>query len=314
MVEESKEMPRSLSIGIFLVSVAQILGADSTSMIAIGLVRASGEFTIDGSEIRDNSTVFHGSVISTTHAAPHVVLYDGTRIDMGLESRSRIYRDHVAIEQGLVHINASNRYAVIAGRIRIDSPQQTLVRVTDSSRVAVTGLQGVTQVKDGKGLLLAMVHPGRTLEFSDADTSSDDAHVAGCLERIESTSGNRTTVHYVLADQTTNVVVELVGTGLERLVSHTVEATGSIDPNTKAISPAAYLIRVRDINASSQKTCKGPLGTATPQAPPTAPGLSGLAKAGIVGGIAVGGTLGGLWATGVIGGGAAQTSPSPASR
>jgi hypothetical protein len=64
------------------------------SLTAIGLVRASGEFTIDGSWTRANSTVFDGSVISTTHAASHVVLQDGTRIDVGLDSRSRIHRDH----------------------------------------------------------------------------------------------------------------------------------------------------------------------------------------------------------------------------
>ena len=119
-------MSRSLSIGIFLATAVHILGADSTSLTAIGLVRASGEFTIDGSGTRDNSTVFQGSEISTTNAASHVVLKDGTRIDMGLDSRGQIYRDHVKIEQGLAHVNASNRYAVMAGRIRIDSPQRTL--------------------------------------------------------------------------------------------------------------------------------------------------------------------------------------------
>src|SRR5215469_10551979 len=109
-------MPRSVSIGILLASALHILGADLTSLTAIGLVRASGEFTIDGSWTRDNSTVFHGSVISTIHSASHVVLEDGTRVDMGPDSRSRIYRDHITIEQGLVHVNTSNRYAVIAGR------------------------------------------------------------------------------------------------------------------------------------------------------------------------------------------------------
>src|SRR5215469_14211985 len=139
-------MPRSVSIGILLASALHILGADPTSLTAIGLVRASGEFTIDGYWTRDNSTVFDGSVISTTHAASHVVLEDGTRIDMGLDSRGQIYRDHVEIEQGLAQINTSKRYAVVAGRIRIDSPQRSLVRVTDSRKVVVTALQGVTEV------------------------------------------------------------------------------------------------------------------------------------------------------------------------
>ena len=142
-------MPNRLWIGIFLASAVHILGADSTSLTTIGLVRASGEFTIDGSGTRDNSTVLQGSKISTTNAASHVVLEDGTRIDMGLDSRGRIYRDHVTIEQGLSHVNSPNRYAVIAGRIRIDSPQQTLVRVTDSRAVAVTALQGVMEVRTG---------------------------------------------------------------------------------------------------------------------------------------------------------------------
>jgi hypothetical protein len=307
-------MPRGLSIGLFLASAIHTLGADSTSVPAIGLVRASGEFTIDGSEARDNSTVFHGSVISTTRAASHVVLEDGTRIDIGLDSRSRVYRDHLAIEQGLVHVNASNRYVVIAGRIRIDSPKQTLVRVGDSGTVAVTVLQGTTEVKNGRGMLVAMVPPGRTLEFSDADTTSDDASVTGCLERIENRSGPHTDVHYVLEDQTTNVVVELVGTGLERFVSNTVEATGPIDPSIRAIRRAAYVIHPASLIGTSKQKCTGPVGTTSRQAPPAVPGLSGLAKAGVIGGIAVGGTVGGLLAADVIGGGATATSPSPASR
>jgi hypothetical protein len=382
-----------------------MVGADSMSLTAIGLVRSSGEFTIDASWTRDNSTVFDGSGISTTHAASHVVLVDGTRIDLGLDSRTRIYHDHVNVEQGLAQVNASDRYAVNAGRIRIYSPQRTLVRVTDSGAVAVTALQGVTEVKDARGILVAMVPPGRTLEFSDADTP-DDAAVAGCLERIESNSGGRKTVHYVLQDQTTNMVVELVGTGLEPLVGKTVGATGTVDLDTKAISPAAYTIRVRDLNSSSQQTCTGRLGTppglsavagclqkiestsggrttvhyvledqtthvvvelvgtgleplvgktvgatgtidphskaispavkiirvrdlnassqqtctgrfgaASRQAPPAVPGLPGAANGGIIGGIGAGGTLAGLCKGGVIcSGGPAVTSPSPGSR
>jgi len=377
-------MLRSLSIGIFLASAVHILGADSTSLTAIGLVRASGEFTIDSSATRDNSTVFDGSVISTTQASSHVVLEDGTHIDMGLDSRSRIYRDHITIEQGLVHINTANRYAIIAGRIRIDSPQRTLVRV-DSRTVAVSALQEVTEVKDGKGMLIARVSPGRTLDFSQAKTSSSDTHVRGCLQRIESKSGDHTTVHYVLLDQVTNVIVELVGNDLDRFVRRTVEATGSIDSNTKAIPPAAYIIRLGSVTSASQQTCVrgclqriesksgghttvhyvlqdqvanvvvelvGPdldrfvnrtveatgsidsntkaispaayilrLGNVTSAsqqtcaAPPgAARGLSMPAKVGIIGGVAAAGTLGGLAAAGVIGGGAAATSPAPASR
>jgi hypothetical protein len=312
-------MLRSLSIGIFLASAVRIMGADMTSLTAIGLVRASGEFSIDGSWIRDNSTVFDGSVISTTHAASHVVLEDGTRIDLGLDARGRIYRDHVAIERGLAQISTSKRYAVVAGKIRIDSPQRSLVLVTDSGKAVVTAVQGVTEVNNRRGVLVAMVSPGRTLEFSDADTSAEDAAIAGCLERVESKSGDRITVHYVLQDQTTHVVAEVVGAALEPLVGWIVGVTGSIDPNTKPISPATKLIRVQDLNNSSQERCKGPLGAAAPpsappSAPPTAPGLSGLAKAGILGGIVVGGTVSGLLGSGVIGGGSAATTPSVASR
>lgn len=125
-------MPKSLSIAILLASAILFPGTSATAPAAIGLVRASGEFVINSTETRDNSTVFDGSVISTAGAASHVVLDDGTRIDMGPDSRSRIYRDHLVIEQGLVHLNVSNQYAVLAGRIRIESPEQTLVPVTHS--------------------------------------------------------------------------------------------------------------------------------------------------------------------------------------
>lgn len=312
-------MSRSLSIGIFLASAIHMMGGDSTSPIAIGLVSASGEFTIDGSWTRDNSTVFNSSVISTDHAASHIVLADGTRIDMGMDSRGQIYRDHVTIAHGVAQVNTSNRYAVFAGKIRTDSPGRTLVRVSDSHKVGITALQGATEVKDGRGILVAIVRSGETLEFSGADTSSDDAAVVGCLERIESRSGDRVTVHYVVQDETTHVIVELVGrTDLDRWVGWTVGATGLIDTNIKPISPATSVVRVRDLNASSLQRCRGPLG-APPQPPPppvhaAAPGLSTLAKVEIIAGVAVGGTISGLLGTGVIGGGGAALTPSPTSR
>jgi hypothetical protein len=308
-------MLRSLLAGLFLASAVRVPAADSTSLTAIGLIKASGEFIIDGSGARDNSTVFQGSMVSTANAASHVVLEDGTRIDMGLDSRSRIYRDHVVIEKGLLHVKASNRYVVTAGRIRIDSPQQTLVRLSDSGKVSVTALQGIAEVKDGDGLLLAKVHPGRALDFNDADTaSSDDVHVTGCLETIEARSTNRATAHYVLEDKTVNVAVELVGTGLERLVGFNVDATGSVDANTKAISPAAYVIRLRNVNSPSLQKCKGVLRPASQQAPPPLTGLSGATQAGLFGGIAAGATVGGLGVAGVVGGSATATTPSQASR
>jgi hypothetical protein len=316
--ERRYEMLKNQLIGILLAFNLHILGADATSRTAIGFVRASGEFLIDGSETRDNSTVFHGSLITTTRTTSHVVLEDGTRIDMGFDSRSRIYRDHLAIEQGLVrvqrllHVNASDRYAILAGGIRIDSPEQTLVRVTDHRTVVVTTLRGVADIRNAGGIPVAMLAEGRTLEFSDSDTPPDLAHLAGCLARLETKSGNGTAVHYFLEDQTTNVVAELVGAGLEGLANYTVEVTGSIDPNIKATAPGAYVIRIGNITSSSQKKCTSPLGAASRSVPPAAVGIPPIGA--IAGGVAVAGTLGGLALAGVIGGGASQTSPSPASR
>ena len=310
MVVETELMRAGLSIGVFLASAMHIVASDSTFLTAIGLVRASGEFTIDGSWTRDNSTVFEGSVISTAQATSHVVLEDGTRIDIGLDSRSRIYRNHVTIEQGLAHINASSPYAVIAGRIRIDSPQGTLVRVTNSQTVAVSSLMGVAAVKEGKGRLIAMVPPGRTLEFSEADTSSDRASVRGCLQRVDTVSGSQTTTHYFLQDQMTNVIVELVGGDLERFAGKTVDATGSIDLNAKPIAGAAYVMRPAKVTTASQQTCPTTVGSASRAAPPA---LSPSAIGGIIGGAAAG-TVGGLAGAGVIGGGSVSTTPSTATR
>jgi hypothetical protein len=135
--------------------------------------------------------------------------------------------------------------------------------------------------------------------------------VRGCLRRIESKAGYHTTVHYVLDDQNANVVVELVGADLDKLVNKTVEATGFIDSKTKPIPPAAYVFRAVSVTSPNQQACAGAVGTAARQAPP---GLSGAAKGGIMGGIAVGSTVGGLGAAGVFRGTAAATSPSPASR
>jgi hypothetical protein len=304
-------MPTGLSIGIFIATAAQVLAADATPWTVIGLVRASGEFTIDGSWTRDNSTVFHGSEITTIYAPSHVILVDGTRVDIGLNSRSRIYRDRVAVEQGVAQVKSSRPYAVIAGKIRIDSPQRTLVHVIDSRTVAVTPFDGVAEVKNTKGMLIALVPPGRTLEFSEADPSFDEASVRGCLQKVESKSGEQTTRHYTLRDQTTNVVVELVGPDLEKHIGKTVDASGLIDSGLSAVPGALYVIRTSTMTDVSGQECPSIVGEASRSAPPT-PGAS---KVAIIGGIAAaGGSAAGTAAALLTGGARLATTPAPAIR
>ncbi|HEV1287789.1 MAG TPA: hypothetical protein VNU44_20865, partial [Bryobacteraceae bacterium] len=62
---------------------------------AIGIVTASGHFTLDRSQVWGNATVFEGSVVETGSASSEIALRNGAKLQLAKDSRARILSDRV---------------------------------------------------------------------------------------------------------------------------------------------------------------------------------------------------------------------------
>jgi len=270
-----------VAIGTVVIASVILMAASPSADTAIGFVRSSGEFNVDGSQTRDNATLFNGAVVETSVSASHSTLRDGTRLDLGTASRARVYSDHELLERGTTQVHGASHYQVIASNLQVFSTEPFRVSITQPGHVKVVALDGYAEVKNAKGTLVAMVMPGSPLEFQEAGASAP-SQVSGCLQR-EGT-------HYILRDTTTNTVIELIGTDLDKYVGKQVTVTGSVDSSVTPAPGATQVIQVTNLKAGSGTGCK----------PIAAAGMSGAAKAAIIGGIAVVGILAGLAAAGTF--------------
>jgi len=282
-----------VAIGTVVIASVILMAASPSADTAIGFVRSSGEFNVDGSQTRDNATLFNGAVVETSVSASHSTLRDGTRLDLGTASRARVYSDHELLERGTTQVHGASHYQVIASNLQVFSTEPFRVSITQPGRVKVVALDGYAEVKNAKGTLVAMVMPGSPLEFQEAGASAP-SHIIGCLQKV----GNI----YVVRDATTNTVVQVNGTCLEQYAGKSVNITGSVDSSVTPIQGASQVIAVTNITAGTGKGCKVNIPAAADAAGgvASAAGMSAGAKAAIIGGIAVVGILAGLAAAGTF--------------
>jgi hypothetical protein len=293
--------------GLLVSATLSVMAAGNpTPSPAIGFIRATGNFTLDGSPTRDNATLFNGSVVETSMSPSHVVLDNGTRADLGKNSRSRIYREHLVLEKGTTQL-AGNEFPLMASTLRIVSSEPFRVALLDGGKLSVTALAGAAQVRNSHGYLVALVRGGTTLNFQDSGAYTV-TRLSGCLQKVRD--------HYVLRDTTSNVVVEIQGQNLERYVGKPVDVAGTTVAGAEVIEGASELIHVTDITRGSGKSCSPeiPFAAAAGSAGSGAGaavgvgGLTPLAKGVILAGILISATLIGLGLSGYLGGASPQTS------
>ena len=245
---------------IVLLCSALTFTAAATNSTSIGFVRANGEFVVDASRIRNNSTLLDGAQISTEKAVSHVVLNNGTTVDFGLHSRGRVFRDHVLIENGLAQARTTGAYSVFAGPLRISAANQLRVEVNGNRPVMVTSLSGTAKVENSQGLPVAMVSSGKTVGFQSAQDPSL-WRVVGCLQKVKATVSGRAEYHYVLRDETSDVVVELIGSNLEDYLGKHIRTIGTPLMDQKPVEGALYMIRA-ELPRPRQCTCEAVISRA----------------------------------------------------
>jgi hypothetical protein len=262
---------------------AGCLYALAASSSSIGFVHSTGDFRVDGANIRGNSTLFDGNMIETA-AARSVIQLTGAQLTLAPESRAKVFSGRTVLEKGTGILRDTETHVLEAASLRISPAAKDSVVQVDLlavSRISVFAVNGSALVRNSAGVLLGRLNAGMALAFDTPGAGGSTALVITGTVTLRDG-------HCFLTDTTTNVTVELRGGEIDQYVGKSVEVTGSVIPNASPARGAAEVAQVTGIRILN-KTRKA-----------VAAGTSKVAKATIIGGTAVVGTVGGLAAAGTF--------------
>lgn len=228
-----------------IVGVASVVFAASP---AIGIITASGHFTVERSVLWGNSTLFDGARVETGAASSELALRNGVKMQLGAASRAQVWENRLMLEKGVGQIAAPSSFEVNAGGLKIHSGSENArVRVGLGERVEVTTLTGIARVASSSGLLMAAIPAGRSMMFSLQAGTTGSVKRTGCLLYKDG--------HFILQDENTQEVVELSGKDFGPSVGNRIEVTGTVLPNKPAVSIATMVLNVSDVAPKSQGGC-----------------------------------------------------------
>jgi hypothetical protein len=276
---------------------------------SIGIATAQGNFRIDSSTVSGNATLVEGTMVETQQAASALELSNGARISLGPDSKGRVFGDHIVLEKGSGQLDRPTGYKLVARELTIQPESGAAsahVALRGARLVDVAAVNGSLRVLNAKGVLVANLSPGAALEFDpQASDQGEPWKLSGCLRSIPG--------HFTLADDTTNVIVEPMGAGLDKEAGNRVEITGAMDKSATPVSGASQVIRVNQIRhlAKGCGSSKGAAAAAGAGGAAAGAGAAGTAAGGailgvstatvaIIGGVAAAGTVGGLAAAGSL--------------
>lgn len=257
---------------------------------AIGMAVARGSFRADNSRVYGNTTLFEGTRLATSQASLELRLQSGAQLGLAPASEAQVYRDHLVLERGRAEVRAAAAYGLEARGLRATpTAPQSWARIgfDERNRVLVAAVRGPVEVRNTSGLLLANLDEGRTLVFDPQGQQPGAAapvKITGQVERKDS--------HYLLTDEVSKVIFEVIGGGVEREVGNRVELSGVIDPTAKPFPPATQVVKVTQSRRLAAAAAAAGAGGWAALAP--------AAKAAIIAGVVVGATVGVLAATDVI--------------
>jgi len=281
---------------------------------AIGIITASGHFTLDRSEVWGNATLFDGEKVETTNASSEIALRNGVRVQLGGSSKADVSEHRMILFKGAGQVSASSAYEVDAGSFRV-RPAGTDARVNlayaPDGAIVVSALRGEARVILSGGTLLGSLTAGQKRSFALQNAAGRAVVHKGCLVSKDG--------RYEIQDQDTEEVVEVTGPAnvLNPAVGNRVTATGAASDARPSITPATSVMNATtvsvdsrggclavagNLNASTEPAQAGAVPVTPVAAPPAAPPGSTPPAGGGGGGLSTGAKIG--IATAVVGGGA----------
>lgn len=201
----------------------------SAGTAVLGTASVRGDMRVDGYAVKGDATVFDGSVVETGDASANLRMGRGVEITMSRSSRGAIYRDRFVLQQGESELTAPGSFELQANGLRVtpNKPNSVgIVALRPGNAVEVAALSGSFEVRDGQGLLLSNVLPGRPLSFAMQDQANLAPQFLSMTGILSYENGN----YYLTSDE--NVKYELIGDvkDLQKLVGDKVVVTGNYRP------------------------------------------------------------------------------------
>src|ERR1019366_5684258 len=218
-------------------------------------------FQVDHSAVYGNGTLFEGSVIETAKASSQLQLTGGVQMRLAGESRAKVYQRRLVLEQGLGEMESAGGFEVEARSLHIVAAPGSLARVKleNGRNVLVSAGRGALRVTNAGGGLVARMETGNSMVFEPQATGATaPTRATGCL--LE--KGGK----FLLAERTTNVVLELQGSDLDKQVGNQVEISGKAWTASLGAPDAGPLVRVVGIKLVRKGGCTAigkKLGAAT---------------------------------------------------
>jgi hypothetical protein len=297
---------------VWALGLALQMGTGMAAPPVIGTVVAKGSFKVDNATVAGNATLIEGATLETTQSSPAIEVNSGARLTLGVGSKGRVFGDHLVLERGAAQLQNASEYHLEALNLTIQPETRSTsgrVALAGANRVQVAAVTGSFRVLNSRGVLVANLPPGAAMEF-EPQQASGASRVTGCLVNK---SGR-----LVLRDETTNVMVEVAGPGLEKEAGNRVELSGTLDATATPVSEASQFIRITRVTRISKgcSTRAGAVaaGVGGAAGGAAAGGAAGAGAAGaaaaisattlsIIGGVAAAATVGGLAASGKFSGG-----------
>lgn len=218
----------------------------ASAATVLGTASVRGDMRVDGYAVKGDATVFDGSVVETGDASANLRMGRGVEITMSRSSRGTIYRDRFVLQRGESELTAPASFELEANGLHVwaNKPNSVaLVGLTPKNTVQVAALSGSLEVRDGQGILLSDVLPGRPLSFAmqaQANTSPYSVSTVGMLD----VQGGQ---YYLTTDE--NVKYALTGQDFQKFVGDKVVITGMLEPTAQPSGTAGTIaVKTIEIN------------------------------------------------------------------
>lgn len=267
----------------------------SAAAPSVGLIKANGEFRVDGSELKGNSTLFNGSTVESKSVRSEIRLSSGGQLLLSSGSRVKVFSDHTVLEKGSGLVKNVANHSIEAGTLSITAPgkgTEAQISVTKPGHVMVSAVNGPVSVRNSAGVLVASVRPGSVVELTPQSGSASQTKVSGTL----ASNGGK----YFVTDSTSNVTVEVQGSELAKWTGKQVDVSGSIVKNAQPSSGASQVVQVASIKNLDAVAGNAPQAGGAGAGAGAGAGMSSAAIVAIISGVAVAGTLGGLGLSGTF--------------
>jgi hypothetical protein len=216
----------------------------------IGVVTTSGHFKLDRAEVYGNATLFDGAAVETGSASSEAILRNGVRIQLGSASSGSVTENRLTLFKGVGLISAPENFEVNAAGLSIRSATGAgRLRVSWSAdgKIEVASLAGNARIATGAGAILASLPAGRNMKFALQAAAQGTVSRTGCVLYKDG--------RFLMQDQNTQEVIELVGPNLAASVGNRVTVTGVAGSGRPALPIASSLLNVTSAVTQSSGGC-----------------------------------------------------------